>query len=117
MSWDCLREEGVSRLGGQGSNVHVLCAEPKEHKHFRPGTRPGSVTGVTEKSFMGQIFIGLFWPQIVVVVIEEEEERRDDDDDNVVVDCDCYPYHSHPQSKSHAVHLFACVHTSELDIS
>ena len=60
--------------GGQGSKVYVLCAEPKEHKHFRPGTRPGgsgtrpggsgarpggsgarpggSVTGVTEKLFM-----------------------------------------------------------------
>ena len=43
--------------GGQGSKVYVLCAEPKEYKHFRPGTRPGgsgtppggSVTGVTEK--------------------------------------------------------------------
>ena len=27
--------------GGQGSRVYVLCAELKEHKHFRPGTRPG----------------------------------------------------------------------------
>ena len=27
--------------GGQGSKVYVLCAEPKEHKHFRPDTRPG----------------------------------------------------------------------------
>ena len=27
--------------GGRGSKVYVLCAEPKEHKHFRPGTRPG----------------------------------------------------------------------------
>ena len=27
--------------GGQRSKVYVLCAEPKEHKHFRPGTRPG----------------------------------------------------------------------------
>ena len=26
---------------GQGSNIYVLCAEPKEHKHFCPGTRPG----------------------------------------------------------------------------
>ena len=26
--------------GGQGSKVYVLSAEPKEHKHFRPGTRP-----------------------------------------------------------------------------
>ena len=49
---------GVSRLGGQGSNVCVLCAEAKEHKHVRPGTRPGgSVTGVTEKLFMSQIAI------------------------------------------------------------
>ena len=46
------RVGGVSRLGGQGSNLYVVCAEPKEHKHFRPGTRPGgSVTGVTEKWF------------------------------------------------------------------
>ena len=29
--------------GGQGSKVHVLCAEPKEHKRFRPGTRPGGI--------------------------------------------------------------------------
>ena len=56
--------------GGQGSKVYVLCAEPKEHKHFRPGTRPGgsgtrpggSVTGVTEKLFMCQIFMCLFRP-------------------------------------------------------
>ena len=27
--------------GGQGSKVYVLCAEPKEHKRFRPGTRSG----------------------------------------------------------------------------
>ena len=49
--------------GGQGSKVYVLCAEPEEHKRFRPGTRPGgsgtrpegSVTGVTEKLFMCQM--------------------------------------------------------------
>ena len=29
--------------GGQGSKVYVLCAEPKEHKCFRPGTRPGGI--------------------------------------------------------------------------
>ena len=29
--------------GGQGSKVYVLCAEPKEHKHFCPGTRPGGI--------------------------------------------------------------------------
>ena len=58
--------------GGQGSKVYVLFAEPKEHKHFRPGTRPGgsgtrpggSVTGVTEKLFMCQMFMCLFWPLI-----------------------------------------------------
>ena len=27
--------------GGRGSKVYVLCPEHKEHKHFRPGTRPG----------------------------------------------------------------------------
>ena len=50
--------------GGQGSKVYVLCAEPKEHnKHLRPGTRPGgSVTGVTEKLFMCQMFMCLFRP-------------------------------------------------------
>ena len=38
---------GVSRPGGQGSpdrwpgsKVYVLCAEPKEHKHFRLGDQP-----------------------------------------------------------------------------
>ena len=43
------RVRGVSRPGGQGSperwpgvkSLYVLCVEPKEHKHFRPGTRPG----------------------------------------------------------------------------
>ena len=29
--------------GGQGSKVYVLCAEPKEHKCFRPGARPGGI--------------------------------------------------------------------------
>ena len=29
--------------GGQGSKVYVLCAEPKEHKRFRPGTRSGGI--------------------------------------------------------------------------
>ena len=42
----------VYRLGGRGSNVYVLCAEPKKNEYFRPGTRPGGlVTGVTEKLF------------------------------------------------------------------
>ena len=59
--------------GGQGSKVYVLCAEPKGHKHFRPGTRPGgsgtrpggSVTGVTEKLFMCRMFMCLFRPIIM----------------------------------------------------
>ena len=50
LSGDCLGEGGVSRPGGQGSNVYVLCAEPNEHKHLRPGNRPGGL--VTEKLFM-----------------------------------------------------------------
>ena len=29
--------------GGQGSKVYVLCAEPKEHKRFRPGAWPGGI--------------------------------------------------------------------------
>ena len=44
------RGGGVSRpgggglpTGGQGSKVYVLCAEPKEHKRFRPGSRPGGI--------------------------------------------------------------------------
>ena len=51
---DCLGGGGgVSLLGGQGSKVYVLCAEPKEHEHFRPGARlEGSVSGVTEKLFI-----------------------------------------------------------------
>ena len=54
MSSDGMGEPGgVSRPGGQGSNVYVMCVEPKEHKHVRLGTRPGgSVTGVAEKLFM-----------------------------------------------------------------
>ena len=57
-------EGGVSRLGGQGSNVYVvLCGEPKEHKQFRMVTRPGgSVAGVTDTLFMCQMFMCLFWP-------------------------------------------------------
>ena len=46
------RAGGVSRpsgggglpTGGQESKVYVLCAEPKEHKRFRPGTRPGGIS-------------------------------------------------------------------------
>ena len=52
--------------GGQRSSVYVLCAKLKEHKHFRPGTQPeGSVTGVTQKLFMCQMFMCLFWPLLV----------------------------------------------------
>ena len=64
------RVAGGLPTGGQGSKVYVLCAEPKEHEHFRPGTRPGgsgtrpggSVTGVTEKLFMCQMFMCFFRP-------------------------------------------------------
>ena len=48
----------VRRLLGWGGvrpgvKRYVLCAEPKEHEHFRPGARPGgSVTRVTEQLFM-----------------------------------------------------------------
>ena len=42
---------------------YVLCAQPEEHKHVRPGTRPGgSVTGVAEKLLMCQMLVCLFWP-------------------------------------------------------
>ena len=37
------RGGGGLPTGGQGSKVYVLCAEPKEHKCFRPGTRPGGI--------------------------------------------------------------------------
>ena len=47
-------------LGWGGSPDWVVCAEPKERKLFRLGTRPGgSVTGVTEKLFMCQMFMCL----------------------------------------------------------
>ena len=79
--------------GGQRSKVYVLCAEPKEHKHFRPGTRPGgwgarpggSVTGVTEKLFMCQTFMCLFRPldnnlfllrYFSVLFAQENKERQ-----------------------------------------
>ena len=60
---------GVYRPGGQGSNVYVLCAERKDINIFRPGTRPGgSVTGVTEKLFVCQIFMCLFWPPEIIQI-------------------------------------------------
>ena len=34
---------GFSRPVARGSRVYVLCAEPKEHKRSRPGTRPGRI--------------------------------------------------------------------------
>ena len=37
------RVGGGLPTGGQGSKVYVLCAEPKEHKRFRPGARPGGI--------------------------------------------------------------------------
>ena len=66
--------------GGQGSKVYVLCAEPKEHKHFRPGARPGgsgarpggSVTGVTETVFMCQMFMCLFRPLEMIIFKTDE---------------------------------------------
>ena len=69
-SGDCLGGGGLPTgwarglpTSGQGSKVYVLCAEPKEHKHFRSGTRPGGlVTGVTEKLFMCQMCMCLFRP-------------------------------------------------------
>ena len=49
------RVGGGLPTGGQGSKVYVLCAEPKEHKRFRPGTRPGgSVTGVGRRALLGE---------------------------------------------------------------
>ena len=60
----------IARLRGglpTGWPGYVLCAEPKEHKHFCPGSRPvGSVTGVTEKLFMCQMFVCLFWPPLTL---------------------------------------------------
>ena len=45
--------------GGQGSKVYVLCAEPKEHKHFRPGTRPGGsgTRGDREIVYMPNVYV------------------------------------------------------------
>ena len=43
-----VRWGGFSRSGIQGSKIYVLSLEPKEHKSFRPGARPGRpVTRVT----------------------------------------------------------------------
>ena len=56
---------GVGGLptGWGGSKVYVLCTEPKEYNHLGSDTRPGgSVTGVTEKLFMCQMFMCLFRP-------------------------------------------------------
>ena len=40
---------GVSRSGVQESKIYELSSEPKEHKSFCPGTRPGRpVSGVTQ---------------------------------------------------------------------
>ena len=70
--------------GGQGSKVYVLCAEPKENKYFRPGTRPGgsgtrpggSVTGVTEKLSMCQMFICLFRPLYTAEKATKKERSK-----------------------------------------
>ena len=60
-----------------GSNVCVLCADPKEHKHLRPGARPGvSVTGVTEKLFICQTFMYLFWPLVSRQIARESSPER-----------------------------------------
>ena len=56
---------GVLPTGWPG--VKCLCAvcRTKEHKYFRPGSRPGGpVAGVTEKLFMCQMFMCLFRPYI-----------------------------------------------------
>ena len=57
-SGDCPGGGGLP-TGWPGVNVYVLCAEPKQHKHFFPGPQ---LTGVTEKLFMCQIFMCPFWP-------------------------------------------------------
>ena len=50
---DRLAGRGVSQSGVQGSKIHVLSSEPKEHKSFCAGARPGRlVAGVTGQSFM-----------------------------------------------------------------
>ena len=47
-SRDCPGGGGGLPTGWPGVKHVLRCAEPKEHKHFRPGTRPGgSVTGCT----------------------------------------------------------------------
>ena len=57
------RVGGLPRPVGQGSNVYVLCAEPKEHQHFRPGTRPGgSATGCDPETIYVPMFMCLCWP-------------------------------------------------------
>ena len=41
----------------------MLCAEPREHKHFRPGTRLGRIGDSGDRELIyGQMFMCLFWP-------------------------------------------------------
>ena len=42
LAGDNSSEGAVSRQGGQGSKIYVLSSEPKEHKSFCLGTRPGN---------------------------------------------------------------------------
>ena len=52
-----------SRSGGQGSDVHALSSEPKEHKTFCPGTRPGEpVTGKGRKKHINFFNISFLAP-------------------------------------------------------
>ena len=55
---------GVSPHRVARGQTFVCCVRnPRNINKFCPGTRPGgSVTGVTEKLFMCQMFMCLFWP-------------------------------------------------------
>ena len=64
--------------GGQGSKVYVLCAEPKEHKHFRPGTRPGGFgcpagrigdRGDREIVYVPNVYVPFLAPKLLPVLI------------------------------------------------
>ena len=59
--WPLRWPGGLSTGRPWGSKIYVLSSEPKVHKSFCPGTRPGGpVTELTGQSFMWQSFMCLF---------------------------------------------------------
>ena len=62
----------------------MSCEEPKEHKHFRPGTRlGGSVTRGTEELFMCQTLLCPFWPLLTFHNLDLKKLRCEQRSNNV----------------------------------